>query len=1398
MLSYHSLLEYVGSQYRHPLTYLSLQKAHEDYEDSTLYARSALEITGENLEDLLAYDDLFLDYFNAFLTLPVFPKQLLYNRLTGSFDEVDDTDTASEGSHSVGKLGGRYGCTDEEREQMLIWAKTNRLPLFLSTQLFREFKLCKLLLRPLDDRYSASRHSSQQIRGYSRQSESYVSSLSNSADNSANDVLEDEDLAFAENQFNPRELYRYQRPGSRAFSMPPPFHGGFESYFSKQQGSTTTGTQLTSPSKSASQKSKQKFEIPPLKFNPKGGIYSDGRRDVSFSNDLEKVQFDPQRDPAGSKSQVSRHSSKYAKNKKQPTSDAEEQFRRQARALSAPINYEDFMNQPFYGDFDYMLGEEEPEPNGQVYVTFDDEGVSEEQTETDVKNLEGRLKMSFQQLKEQLLGSYGGMDNFQQFLADTAGSQLINFWLDCEFFKDTMENCDEVEIMEKRNSLFRDIKDKYKLNLTKDAKEQIARASSNSTLSHTIFIRTQYDVLRRLRAYWVPRYILHQEHSKSYDTSLMRSDPPRWITIPPDHIHESMSFFPSISVVNSMPVRPDDVLSYSMTKSWDFVSKGGRRLDDRVTSAKFSRRQAPLVGMKERLIIALSADKTAGGPFERFLEKQLDETCLSNLLFWQDVMEYGAAEDRSADRLLRLCHAWSIYNKFISENSPYNISVSSQERDQLHQCLMSAQDFVHSSVFNGAKLHAVQKLEMAWIRFLKEDLKSFLDCRIRPGIESPPSTADVIEITLTDDDILIRRPNPWLKSSILPMMHGRKEYPTTDSQRLARRSEWDDLSSEQRAEIRAQRRAKRKEMERERRKAIRAAYRRVREAKNKKPTEEKKEGQDEMEFDEAGDEKKSAKPPPPFHDMVANKAILTNFKKHLAESDEKECLNMVSLYMDIENYLSYGSNKKEQQKKENHASYIQKTYLDAHSKKKVGLTDKIATKISSEKDRPKTPLLKEILHHVDHKIDEHMKAYLMAKAEEQGMEPGDLVKLSQAELTMRLGTDPAMMGAWKKKGGKKFGEDDSDEGKKKVVGTFTGEFDSEYSHPAIRVTFLEEDQDLEMTHLKSKRKVHFAHTGQPESDPSRSLPSQDDSESIVRLTSSQQAAYKHRKRMGKMHMKTHRAQPHKEDKEEFLKEIKLSSQGDPTLQMLYFYKYLMKYGQEDNMPLIEKDLFFYIEVQKFKDCSHAYSDEELLKKKVQCILDCFLDSITSPSIQVDLNTEVHQKTLRAAQKYLLGKEVLSNIFDEAQLSVFKELLPYWAGFKKSYSPPEDQNKRPITKYQKLLKKRLDTIENYVIPPNEFYLPSIPEGAVAAFTFTLADGIKLRPPSGRRGSQGDHLSSEENMVETPTDKESGTRSSRMDSRKHRPSIVGSLQGGSAGDRGAVPQMGRRESIAVKPT
>jgi hypothetical protein len=98
-----------------------------------------------------------------------------------------------------------------------VFAKLDTCCTRCRTQLFRELKLVKLLLRPLEDRQSASRGSSRNIRGYSRQTETYVSSLSNSVDNSGHEGLDDDDLW---GDLNYSALYRYQRPGSRALSVP--------------------------------------------------------------------------------------------------------------------------------------------------------------------------------------------------------------------------------------------------------------------------------------------------------------------------------------------------------------------------------------------------------------------------------------------------------------------------------------------------------------------------------------------------------------------------------------------------------------------------------------------------------------------------------------------------------------------------------------------------------------------------------------------------------------------------------------------------------------------------------------------------------------------------------------------------------------------------------------------------------------------------------------------------------------------------------------------------------------------------------------------------------------------------------------------------------------------------
>jgi hypothetical protein len=67
------------------------------------------------------------------------------------------------------------------------------------------------------------------------------------------------------------------------------------------------------------------------------------------------------------------------------------------------------------------------------------------------------------------------------------------------------------------------------------------------------------------------------------------------------------------------------------------------------------------------------SDKAAGGAFQKSLEQLKDKYLVSNLLFWQDVNEYGNTETATADRLLRLNNAWFIYNNYIAQGSAHSI-----------------------------------------------------------------------------------------------------------------------------------------------------------------------------------------------------------------------------------------------------------------------------------------------------------------------------------------------------------------------------------------------------------------------------------------------------------------------------------------------------------------------------------------------------------------------------------------------------------------------------------------------------------------------------------------------------------------------------------------------------
>ncbi len=123
-----------------------------------------------------------------------------------------------------------------------------------------------------------------------------------------------------------------------------------------------------------------------------------------------------------------------------------------------------------------------------------------------------KVHASINQYKQKYLGSVRGLCEFRDFLKATNNGEIfMKFWLDCEFFRDSMQEYDEIENMATRNRLFRDINERFIFAFSDKMHEKVRDNYLEAFgLNHKVFAQIQYDVLRRLRSYWIPRYILNR------------------------------------------------------------------------------------------------------------------------------------------------------------------------------------------------------------------------------------------------------------------------------------------------------------------------------------------------------------------------------------------------------------------------------------------------------------------------------------------------------------------------------------------------------------------------------------------------------------------------------------------------------------------------------------------------------------------------------------------------------------------------------------------------------------------------------------------------------------------------------------------------------------------------
>ncbi|XP_056331010.1 regulator of G-protein signaling 22 [Danio aesculapii] len=90
--------------------------------------------------------------------------------------------------------------------------------------------------------------------------------------------------------------------------------------------------------------------------------------------------------------------------------------------------------------------------------------------------------------------------------------------------------------------------------------------------------------------------------------------------------------------------------------------------------------------------------------------------------------------------------------------------------------------------------------------------------------------------------------------------------------------------------------------------------------------------------------------------------------------------------------------------------------------------------------------------------------------------------------------------------------------------------------------------------------------------------------------------------------------------------------------------------------LLENDLLFWLEVQRYKELCHSRCDEPALQRKVSIIISRFFRSSIPPALQIHVPPDA--ALLVTSMQKTLGPY----IFRETQMCVFEELLKHWPDF----------------------------------------------------------------------------------------------------------------------------------------
>ncbi|XP_062278372.1 regulator of G-protein signaling 22 [Scomber scombrus] len=662
-------------------------------------------------ENFLASDDVLAHFFNDFLSLPSFPEALLYNQQTGQFEVVSGAAEfisrriRSVLHHSKSKLlthdhtelakstliDNRYTVYCLDREQGVQWIMKERLPFFLQSDCYYEYRLAKMF--QWDPNLIIQRRKCSSAPAKLSHTQLCFSSRSDKENNRA---LKTQTCSHAE------ENTSVKRGSLRnnVTCLPSDRMGHIRTKSSESSRCSTSWSEpesfrTCSSSSPASFSSNLKCEKTQELRSPRSELSLYFTEPSAAAGEEHHLKESSSLDYESSDLQLEYLAAKVVK---QVLKDAAVMVDGQSRTNTKELT--NCTSTDRSCDCQHSADEGRERLEGKKEKVQEGKGGSgrEEKTEWHKNNREVGSRGAYREMVLDLCchGSCCrdnrlGLDEFKEFLRGTPGEKLLNLWMDIERLK-------AIQHRERKNRYLVLMRSRYLLS----SSHSCLNVELLSRLGLTTSPYWTEDKLRSVQpcltesllCYWAPRFWTSQRVQADGDDSPHMGLWMEWCVSPPSHIR------PRCGSLTLPPLCPDIHLPRSLHSANSQLLSSSRI---------------------EKMSQALCADSHAGLYFTHFCEQSGNQLWENAVYFWTDLQHYHELfyqDGLDPYRIQR--EAQLLYSTYLFSSARRSVGVDEEIRREVYDRLMPA----FEELFEEVEEHTLNILLEPWTQLVGRDKES--------------------------------------------------------------------------------------------------------------------------------------------------------------------------------------------------------------------------------------------------------------------------------------------------------------------------------------------------------------------------------------------------------------------------------------------------------------------------------------------------------------------------------------------------------------------------------------------------------------------------------------------------------------------------------------------------